>query len=158
MDMLRNCWIDTYLGPPDLIAHDAGKNFVSNEFRQYAINLGTTTKSVPVEAHNSVGLVERYHGPLRRIYKIITDEVLASVTIEFETVEDAVRMDGATLPNGEGHKILCRRNRNATSMVYSVKGTFLMPQDDLVAVLRRCFPVDNFRLYNRIVQGISLDE
>ena len=32
-------------------------------------------KGVPVEAHNSVGLVERYHTPLRRAYEIIRDEL-----------------------------------------------------------------------------------
>ena len=31
-DTLRLCWIDVYLGPPDYIHHDAGKNFVSKEF------------------------------------------------------------------------------------------------------------------------------
>jgi hypothetical protein len=74
-DALRECWIDTYLGPPDLIAHDAGKNFVSKEFKLYAKAMGVLTKSVPVEAHNSIGLVERYHGPLRRIYKIISEQL-----------------------------------------------------------------------------------
>ena len=74
-DTLRVCWINTYLGPPDLIVHDAGKNFASNEFRQYAINIGSATKAVLVEAHNSVGLVERYHGPLRRIYQIFVTEI-----------------------------------------------------------------------------------
>ena len=28
-------------------------------------------KEVPVEAHNSVSKVERYHAPLRRAFKII---------------------------------------------------------------------------------------
>ena len=67
-DTLRACWIDTYLGPPDLITHDAGKNFVSKEFKQYTSMIGITTKSAPVEAHNSIGIVEQYYGPLRRIY------------------------------------------------------------------------------------------
>jgi len=67
-EMLRACWIDIYLGPPDLIAHDAGKNFVSKEFKHYTKSMGVLTKSVLVEAHNSVGLVERYYGPLCRIY------------------------------------------------------------------------------------------
>ena len=30
-DALRLCWIDVYLGPPDYILHDAGKNFVSRD-------------------------------------------------------------------------------------------------------------------------------
>jgi hypothetical protein len=33
------------------------------------------TKSVPVEAHWSVGIVERAHPTLRRAYEIITDEL-----------------------------------------------------------------------------------
>ena len=74
-DILRMCWIDTYLGPPDLIAHDAGKNFISKEFKQYAGTLGINTKAAPVEAHNSIGMVERYHGPIRRAYQIIMTEM-----------------------------------------------------------------------------------
>jgi len=38
--------------------------------------MGTTIKSVPVEAYNLIGIVECYHGPLRRIYYIITSEIL----------------------------------------------------------------------------------
>ena len=32
-------------------------------------------KEVPVKAHNSVGKVERYYVPLRRVYKIISSEL-----------------------------------------------------------------------------------
>jgi len=69
------CWINTYLGPPDIITHNIGKNFISKEFKQYAIIFGTVTRSVPIKAHNSVGMVERYYGPLRCIYYIITAEL-----------------------------------------------------------------------------------
>jgi len=69
------CWIDTYLGLPDLITHDAGKNFVSKEFKQYATIMGISIKGVPVEAHNSIGMVERYHSPLRQAYQIIMTEI-----------------------------------------------------------------------------------
>jgi hypothetical protein len=30
---------------------------------------------VPVKAHNSIGIVKRYHGPIRRAYSIITAEI-----------------------------------------------------------------------------------
>jgi hypothetical protein len=33
------------------------------------------TKEVPVEAHNSMGKVERYHAPLRWAYEIIYNEI-----------------------------------------------------------------------------------
>ncbi|KAI1003495.1 hypothetical protein K3495_g4719, partial [Podosphaera aphanis] len=98
-DTLRACWIDTYLGPPDLITHDAGKNFVSTEFEQFAINVGSTTNAVPVEAHNSIGIVERYHGPLRRIYNIITAEIPGidrhmALQMSFKALNDSVGPDG----------------------------------------------------------------
>jgi hypothetical protein len=38
--------------------------------------MGTTIKSVPVEAYNLISIVERYYGPLRRIYHIITSKIL----------------------------------------------------------------------------------
>jgi len=69
------CWIDVYLGPPDQIVHDAGKNFSSAEFRQQTKAMAIEVKEVPVEAHNSVGKVERYHAPLRRAYEIISSEL-----------------------------------------------------------------------------------
>ena len=74
-DTLRLCWVDTYLGPPDQIVHDAGKNFASIEFRQQAKAFAIDVKEIPVEAHNSIGKVERYHVPLRRAYEIISAEL-----------------------------------------------------------------------------------
>ena len=69
-DALRACWIDTYLGPPDLIVHDAGANFASQLFKDNALLVGTQTKSVPTEAHHSVGQIERHHNPLKRAYSM----------------------------------------------------------------------------------------
>ncbi|THC93999.1 hypothetical protein EYZ11_006508 [Aspergillus tanneri] len=74
-DTLRACWIDTYQGPPDYVVHDAGKNFTSIEFKQLASSMSIKVKEVPVEAHNSVGKVERYHAPLRRAYDILREEL-----------------------------------------------------------------------------------
>jgi len=69
-------WINIYLGPLDIIAYNTGKNFISREFKQYAVNIGTTIKSVPVKAHNLISIVERYHSPLQYIYHIITSKIL----------------------------------------------------------------------------------
>jgi hypothetical protein len=33
---------------------------------------------VPVEAHNSIRKVKRYHAPLRRAFEILTDELLST--------------------------------------------------------------------------------
>jgi hypothetical protein len=69
------CWINTYLGPPDFIVIDAGSNFVGTNFKQPAKQLSIEVKEVPVESHNSIGKVERYHNQLRRAYKIIRIEL-----------------------------------------------------------------------------------
>jgi len=69
------CWINSYLGLLDLITIDARKNFVSKEFKHYAATIGVTIKLVLVELYNSIGMVERYYGPLRRAYQIIITEI-----------------------------------------------------------------------------------
>ena len=74
-DALRACWIDVYIGPPDIITHDAGTNFTSKEFRQLSASMSILLHEVPVEAHHSVGRVERYHDPLRRAYKCIVSDM-----------------------------------------------------------------------------------
>ncbi|RAL58504.1 hypothetical protein DID88_004008 [Monilinia fructigena] len=100
-DTLRECWIDVYIGPPDYIIHDAGKNFVSKEFVQNAKSISITTKSVPVEAHNSVGIVERYHHPLRRAYEILTKELEDDNLTKVMVLQMAVKAVNDTAgPNG----------------------------------------------------------
>ena len=93
------CWIDTYLGPLDQITTDARKNFASKEFAQNANMLGVKLKIVPVEAHNSVGIVERYHGPVRRAYSIITTEIHnidkdMALQMAFKAINDSAGPDG----------------------------------------------------------------
>lgn len=61
-DILRLCWIDVYIGPPDHIIHDAGINLISlKKFCLYAMSMAVTTRSVPVKVHWSIGMVEKYH-------------------------------------------------------------------------------------------------
>ena len=52
------------MGPPDLIMSNAGKNFVNKEFKEYINIMGIYIKVVLVKAYNSIGMVERYYGPL----------------------------------------------------------------------------------------------
>ena len=73
-EALRACWIDVYIGPPEKIVHDAGTNFHGIEFQQLANSMDITVKEVPIEAHHSIGKVERYHAPLARAYAIIKEE------------------------------------------------------------------------------------
>jgi hypothetical protein len=99
---LRTCWINTYLGLPDLITYDAGKNFVSNEFKQYASVIGVGTKEVLVKAHNSISIVKRYHGLIRRAYQIIVSEIPEldkdmALQMAFKAINDLAGPDGLVL-------------------------------------------------------------
>jgi hypothetical protein len=55
--------------------YNAGKNFIVTEFKQLVSSMLIKVKEVPVEAHNSVGLVERYHALLRCVYEILKAEL-----------------------------------------------------------------------------------
>ena len=48
------------------------------------------TKCVPVEAAQSMGRVERYHGPLRRAYQIISEEVKAPKPLRLQMAMKAI--------------------------------------------------------------------
>jgi len=60
--------------------------------------MGTTTKSVLVEAHNSIGMVKHYHGPLQHIYHITTSEILGinkdmTLQMVFKAINDSTRLN-----------------------------------------------------------------
>ena len=97
---IKECWIDTYLGPPEYLRHDAGRNFASTEFKTNALSMSITTLEVPVEAHNSIGKVERYHTLLRRAYEIIRYETSGTMSTE-QALQAAVKAVNDTAgPNG----------------------------------------------------------
>lgn len=54
------CWNDVYLGPPDIIVHDAGKLFMGSAFQASIDMLHIRTRSAPVESANSLFIVELY--------------------------------------------------------------------------------------------------
>lgn len=100
-EALKECWMDTYLGPPDVVSHDAGTNFNSDEFRTEARLAGITVNQVPVEAHWSIGKVERYHAPLRRAYEIIRAETARSDVSEAACLQMAVKaVNDSSGPDG----------------------------------------------------------
>lgn len=68
---IRLAWIDCYLRPSDLIATDASNALTSNAFRNNTGFLQIQTKAVSVEAANTMSIVEMYHEPVRREYRII---------------------------------------------------------------------------------------
>ncbi|KAL5601019.1 uncharacterized protein BROUX77_005268 [Berkeleyomyces rouxiae] len=57
------------------------------------------TKAVPVEAHNSIGTVERYYGPIRRAYQIIHVELpdldkAMALQMALKAINDSAGPDG----------------------------------------------------------------
>lgn len=65
-DTFKLFWIDVYIGPPDIIVHDLGTNFTSSELHQNSFAMAFAVNCVLVEAQQSVRIVERHHGLLRR--------------------------------------------------------------------------------------------
>ena len=64
--------------------------------------MGIEVKPMPTEAHNSVGLVERYHVPLRRAYDIISKELPLlgkeeRLQMAVKTINDTAGLDGLVL-------------------------------------------------------------
>ena len=64
-----------YTESSDIVTTDAGKNFISNEFKNEAKALLIDVKKVPVKTHNSISKIKRYYIPLRRAYDILRSEL-----------------------------------------------------------------------------------
>src|ERR1700733_12156643 len=65
--------------------------------------MGTKVKIVPVEAHSSVGIVERYHSPIRRAYLVITAEINGinkdtALQMAFKAINDSAGPAGIVPP------------------------------------------------------------
>src|SRR6266480_717081 len=73
-----------------MIITNARTNLISQEFNQHATLMGISTKHVPVEAHWSIGITERYHAILRRAYKIIVKETKADREVSLQMAIKAV--------------------------------------------------------------------
>jgi len=64
-----------YTESSDIVTTDAGKNFISNEFKNEAKALLIDVKKVPVKTHNSISKIKRYYAPLRYAYDILRSEL-----------------------------------------------------------------------------------
>ena len=53
---------------------DHGSAFTSNEWKELAEENGVVVKLTGIQHHNGIGLCERYHGPLRTIFRRIRKE------------------------------------------------------------------------------------
>lgn len=67
------CWATVYVGYPSKIRSDQESALTSEQFLRYASAHGVELEFTGVSSHNSMGKVESAHGPLRRIYRMLTD-------------------------------------------------------------------------------------
>lgn len=68
------CWSSIYTGFPEIMKVDQGSAFKSVRWKRLCEEVGTVTQESGVESHNSLGSGERYHEPLRRIFRKIKRE------------------------------------------------------------------------------------
>ena len=84
-----------------MIIYNAGKNFISKEFKQYAIILRTAIRNIPVKAYNLIKMVEHYYSPLCYIYYIIIVELPdiskdIALQMAFKAINDSAGPNGLT--------------------------------------------------------------
>lgn len=61
--------------------------------------MGIIIKNTSVEAHNSISMIERYHGLLQQVYCIITTEILGiepelAIQMSSKAINDSVDPNG----------------------------------------------------------------
>lgn len=69
------CWASIYPGYPDTFRVDQESVFKSREWLQLSEDAGIDVQLSGIESHNAIGVGERYHAPLRRIYNKIREDV-----------------------------------------------------------------------------------
>lgn len=66
-------WASVYVVYLNIIRLDQDSSFRSNFFRDLATSHGIKLRLSGIESHNSIGIGDRYHEPLRRVYRIVRD-------------------------------------------------------------------------------------
>ena len=72
---LRKYWIDVYLGPPELVVHDAVENSFARAFQTNPKFIPTKMKPLLVGSPNIATFVECNHAFLRKARSIIRTEL-----------------------------------------------------------------------------------
>lgn len=98
---IMKLWILTYMGPPDHLSIDQGSNYISKEFEDNATAAGITILKAPIENPGTIGLVERYHAPLRRAFDTIRATFTRAEASDDECLHMAVYANNVTIgPEG----------------------------------------------------------
>lgn len=73
-DAFIEAWSTVYVGYPRTLKADHGSVFTSKNWKEWSAMAGINLEISGVESHNSNGLIERYHDPLRKIYNCIRED------------------------------------------------------------------------------------
>lgn len=73
-DAFLTCWSTLYTGFPQKIRVDQGSAFTSVKWTRMCDKVGIEVQESGIEHHNALGSGERYHDPLRRVFKKIMHE------------------------------------------------------------------------------------
>lgn len=97
--VIIQCWILVFVGPPDSILHDAGSNFMSKELKKTAGESGIICHPVAIESAHFMGVGERYHGVVRRVYNRVAEAHLdldAELFLDaaIKAINDTAGLDG----------------------------------------------------------------
>lgn len=60
-----------YYGYPDFLQIDRDPSFTADPFRDATEGCGIVVQTSAIEGHNAMGICERYHAPLRRVYNAV---------------------------------------------------------------------------------------
>ena len=98
---IRRLWIMTYMGPPDFLAVDQGSAYISKETKSNMEAAGIILEEAPIENPGSIGVVERYHAPLKKAYLKLRQTLQKGDTSDAECLQMAVYAANATIgPEG----------------------------------------------------------
>lgn len=100
-EAIQRCWILRYLGPPSSLRHDAGVKFLTPKLYSLAAAQGITCHPIPIEHPQALGIGERYHAVIRRLFQRIKQD-LTSISDEYaldaalKALNDTMGIDGLT--------------------------------------------------------------
>ncbi len=71
---------------------------MTKEFKQYAANMSIEVKTVSIETHHSIEMIERYHESLRRVYSIFVTKISgidleSALQMSFKALNDSIGLD-----------------------------------------------------------------
>jgi hypothetical protein len=93
-------WIDTYVGPSDVIITDVSTNFINNKFVNNVRILAIEVEKILVKAHHSIDKVERYYSPIRRAFEIIIADLNNDITPDNALQITVKAVNDTAGPNG----------------------------------------------------------